>query len=164
MALRRCSADGGFTLVELLVVIALIGLLVALLLPALGVARKASRSAACKNNLRQFGIALHVRADNDPAGTFCSGAFDHSRDGCMDSYGWVGDLIGSAAAVPGQMLCPTNPIRSNVKLLDAYGTNTSDNLDLIDNSRLLAGQCGKADWEGLSGSGSGTTFAKTDAQ
>src|SRR5438445_50108 len=50
----------GFTLVELLVVIAVIAILAALLLPALARAKASAKSAACKSNLRQLGIALTV--------------------------------------------------------------------------------------------------------
>lgn len=51
--------SAGFTLIELLVVIAIVGTLVGLLLPAVQSAREAARRAACQNNLRQLGIAMH---------------------------------------------------------------------------------------------------------
>ncbi len=105
---RRVSRPlRGMTLVELLVTISIIGILVALLLPAVNAARSASRRTTCGNNLRQFGIALHANTQT-MKGAFCSGAFNWKYDGSVTDVGWVADLVKEGNPV-GQMLCPSNP-------------------------------------------------------
>jgi len=99
------KAQRGFTLVELLVVMAIIATLAGLLLPALSSARSSANASASANNLSTFGRGFEVYASTHD-GNYTSGAFDHFRDGDIRRNGWVGDLIGTKVANPGKSLDP----------------------------------------------------------
>ena len=75
-----------FTLIEVLVVVAIIGILASLLLPVLGKARKTSRAALSINNLKQIHLATIIYADNNNDVLFISDSNSHPRNNNDDTY------------------------------------------------------------------------------
>lgn len=73
---KHLSQKSGFTLIELIVVIGIIALLVALLLPVLGVAKASSQMAASQNNMRQIAILMQGYT-NDNRDRILPSEFDH---------------------------------------------------------------------------------------
>jgi prepilin-type N-terminal cleavage/methylation domain-containing protein len=79
MAKRRPRA---FTLVKLLVSIAIVGILAALLLPAVQVARESARRLSCSNNVKQIGLAIHSYYDAHTV-------FPPSSTSDVEQGGWI---------------------------------------------------------------------------
>ncbi|AQT69082.1 type II secretion system protein G [Anaerohalosphaera lusitana] len=63
--MRRPRKDNAFTLIELLVVISIIALLLAIMMPALGMVKEKARSLVCRTNVRQMTLAMAMYAEDN---------------------------------------------------------------------------------------------------
>lgn len=123
------TGERAFTLVELLVVVAVIGLLVSILLPSLAAARESARAAVCASNLRQIAIGWTIYADQN------NGAIVPGRTGRFSNpelnVQWVGNgyqwrprwfvrMGAETGFYPFRQPSP-DPAEDNTKLLDGSG-------------------------------------------
>lgn len=116
----RVARWQGFTLVELLAVIAILGVLVALASPVVGKARSAAQQSKCLSNQRQIGTALHGYAnDHDgefPPTTHTTGSFRKERS-------WIFQLADYLEDVDAIRVCPADPPKRQQQILKAGATS-----------------------------------------
>ncbi len=133
---NRRLGNQAFTLIELLVVISIIALLVGILLPALGAARKTAQRAVCLSNQRQVGVAMMTYATNNDG--LLPYAFYHENG--VETRWWHRLILDGAAVGSTEegsnsnLVCPTdikpylagavsNPPDPDDNVLSSYGMN-----------------------------------------
>ena len=107
------SVCAAFTLVELLVVVAIIAMLAALLLPALSGARAQARVKVCGNNLRQLGFGIAMYADDNtdfvPPGFYILPGTCNQTGANRYGPGWRASIFPYVQNYKKVYVCPSNP-------------------------------------------------------
>jgi prepilin-type N-terminal cleavage/methylation domain-containing protein/prepilin-type processing-associated H-X9-DG protein len=115
---QRLDPRLGFTLIELLVVISIIAILVGILLPALGAARRSAQDSSCKSNMKQLGIVITVFAANHDDDLPESG----SKPGGGDLTGYL-EPYSDQPWGEGIWVCPTHEDFETGRDTSSYGYN-----------------------------------------
>lgn len=110
----------GFSLIEVLIVIGIIGILIALLLPVLNAARRSARATACLANLHQWGEAYHAYLSGNDGKSFVLGTFPSRLDKGNNPLMWWEILQPHQAGAEAGLLCPEASEAANVTPKDAF--------------------------------------------
>lgn len=125
----------GFTLIEVLVVVAIIALLVAILLPSLNRAREQARTAVCLSNLKQFGTAFALYGQDHkqhppPNRAFGGTAEEQYRDSdwwyyrhMLPRYIPADRLTGTQSGFLGIFSCPAEPPAGRAYSMNIFASN-----------------------------------------
>jgi prepilin-type N-terminal cleavage/methylation domain-containing protein len=158
-ALHRTSA---FTLVEVLVVIAMIAVLAALLLPALSRAKSLAKRIACVNNVHQITLALHGYADDHADKvTYFTNTIYYAYKDCLLPY--LGSPEASSSNSP-VFVCPadTGLYRAALTHYASYGFNGvdrgSNNLGMANQSFATVHQPSRTSLDGEISGGLGVSW------
>ena len=89
--------DGGFTIVELMVVVLIVGILITIAIPVFNAARAVTRERACHANMRTIEGAVQQYLASNPT---------NSQDQC-EGVGWVAALVGANKQIVAEPKCPT---------------------------------------------------------
>ena len=129
----RTSPPGAFTLVELLVVIAVIAVLVGILLPALGGTRRAAQSTTCASNLRQAFLICQMYADaNDEIGPAIGQPYGRPPNWALvvlEASGMAGQTAGELYDEGTALVCPTTNRAFGGDMTRTYAMNATGHAD-----------------------------------
>ena len=183
MAQARCKrAHSGFTLVEILVVLAIIAILAAILLPVFNTAREASKQANCTSNLQQIGIAVQLYSKDEkkyPSSLAFllpqdDKLFDTAATATAKVNGQDCDTTSTPKTCPNprgtgylkspKLLCPDDDTTANGPRA-SYG-DTSTDMTTGNTGPALAADAGRYVWNywGYKGTGADAGFAYTQTE
>lgn len=107
---QRRSSPNGFTLVELLTVIAIIGVLAAILIPTLGRIRESSQSTQCRSNLRQIWMATNLYVNEKRVFPYSTSTSGINWRQALRPYMAAGDPTNNDEKNSAVVVCPSRAI------------------------------------------------------